>query len=206
MIVSDAITLLKNSELKQFAVKDEPATVLGYINLGILEIHKRFVLWEGEAVITQVEGTSTYTLDGIDTNVSIDLSDNELVKIERVYDEDSLLYVLNNEKDPESLETPRFNSLKVVTVVPDYTMTVIYRATPKFHTADTEAIPLPPQFLEALFLYAAYKAQSSVKPGERDEASAYYKRFEASCARVAQEGLYIQQDLVSSKFINRGFV
>lgn len=206
MVISDAITLLKNSELKQFSVKDEPATVLGYINLGILELYKRFVLWESEAVITQAADTSLYTLDGVDANVSIDLSDNELIKIERVYDEDNLLYILNNEKDPDSLETPRFNSLKVVTIVPDYTMTVIYRATPKFHTADTETIPLPPQFFEALFMYTAYKAQTSVKPGERDEANRYYKKFEASCARIAQEGLYIQQDLVSSKFKQRGFV
>lgn len=206
MLVSEAITLLQNSELKQLNIKDDSAAILGYINFGILEIHKRFLLWEAEAVVTQATGVELYTMKEADTNVDIDLSDHEFLTIERVFDEDNKLYLLNNEKDADSLHTPRIDQLKVNTIVPNYEMSVRYRASPKFLTLVTDIIPLQSQFYEALFLYVAYKGHLSVKSGVKDENNTHYIRFEASCDRISMEGLHIQNDLTSTKFEQRGFV
>jgi len=206
MLIREAIELLKNTELKQLGIKDDDISVLGYLNFGILEIYKRFPLWEPEAIITQATGVNLYSLTEADTNVSIDLSDHDLLVIDRVYDEDNKLYIINNEKDPDSLSTPQFHQLKVETIVPGYTMTVMYRAGPKFISDIDDIVPLPSQFLEALFLYVGYKGQSSVKAGVKDENNTHFIRFEASCARIKLEGLYPQKDLVSSKFADRGFV
>ena len=97
MLVSEAITLLRSSELKQLGLKTQVSDILGYINFGILEIYKRFNLWEAEAVITQVDAVDTYKLDGIDANVTIDLSDHNLLMIDRIYDSEDLLYIINND-------------------------------------------------------------------------------------------------------------
>lgn len=205
MIITDAIALLKTSELKQLGIKDDNASIINYINLGILELYKRFPLWEAEAVITQVADVSLYKLDGIDANVTIDLTDHELMVIDTVYDSEDLPYVINNEKDPLSIHTPKFNQIKVATIVPGDVMTVIYRAAPKFLTLVSDTIPLPPQFLEALFIYVGYKGHGSVKVGVKDENNTHYMRFEASCERITNEGLVHTPDLESRKFTQRGF-
>lgn len=206
MLVSEAITLLSASELKQLAVRTDETAVIGFINLGILELYKRFLLWESEAVITQADGISLYTLDGTDVNVTIDLSDKQLVKILKVWNEDDEKYTLNNEKDPDSLKTPKYNQIYVNTIVPAYTMKVDFQAAPLFLTVNTQAIPLPPQLFDPLFAYVGYKGQLSVKAGVKDENNTYYQRFQASCDQVKLDGLFIQNDLESTKFDDRGFV
>lgn len=219
MIVSDAIALLRNSELKQLSVKDSIADVLGFINLAILEIHKRFNLWEAEATITIVDGVLLYKLDGVDANVTIDLSDHELLRIESVwltateeYEDDKEL-ILNNDKDDDSVFTPRFHQIKINTPVEDKTpyvvgdtMTATYRAAPLFLTNEKQEIPIPPQLLEALFNYVGFKGHGSIKSDIKGENNTHYIRFEAACERIKTEGLIAQGDLTSTKFENRGFV
>lgn len=206
MLVSEAITLLRSSELKQLGLKTQVSDILGYINFGILEIYKRFNLWEAEAVITQVDAVDTYKLDGIDANVTIDLSDHNLLMIDRIYDSEDLLYIINNEKDPLSIFTTKFHEIKVATIVPGDVMTVKYRASPLFLTTDNTEIPLPVQFLEALFMFVGYKGQNSIRSGVKDDSNASYMRFDAACERIKTEGLYLQKDLESNKFESRGFV
>lgn len=218
MQVSEATQILQNSALKQLAVKDDQVAVMGFINMAILEIYKRFPLWEADAVITQADGVSIYNLTEADPNVSIDLSDNQLMVIQSVYDEDGIPYVINNNKDPVKhiketsenprsiLQTPKYNQIKVKNIVPGYQMDVVYRAAPLFLTEQEDEIPLPPQFNEALFLYVSYKAHLGVKAGIKDENNTHFIRFEASCNNVDTEGLFPQQGLESNKFEQRGFV
>jgi len=206
MLISEAITLLKESEIKQLKVKDDVPTLIGYVNMGVLELHKRFNLWNEEAIITMVLGTKRYLLDGTDANVTMDLSDHSLLLIEEVYEETGEQMSLNNELDPYGAATPRWNELEVVEEVDGQLLSVIYRAAPKFAVADTEEIPLPPQFTEALFHYVGYRAHASVKGDEQSENNTHYKRFEASCGRINFHGLVTPDSLESTKFETRGFV
>jgi len=206
MIVSDAITLLKQSELKQLGLKTDKAVIIGFINLAVLEIHKRFNLWEAEAIITQAEDVLLYKLDGVDANVSIDLSDHQLLMIESLFEEDSGEMSLNDEEDPYGASTPQYHQVELVQSVPDGLISVIYRAAPKFITNEKEEIPVPPQFLEALFHYVGYKGHGSVKSDTKGANNTHYLRFEASCNLIKTEGLTAQESLHSHKFVDRGFV
>jgi len=206
MIVSDAIALLKHAELKQLSVKDDVTAVLGFINLAVLEIYKRFNLWEDEAIITMTTGVLLYKLDGIDPNVEIDLSDKQLLMIEEVYEETGELMTLNDELDEYSVSTPQYHQIEVVEEVDGQTMGVIFRAAPKFLTNEAAEIPIPPQFYEALFTYVGFKAHGSIKSDIKGENNTHYIRFEAACALVKANGLIAQDDLASVKFEQRGFV
>lgn len=206
MIVSEAIDLLKNSELKQVSVKDDKGAVLGFINLAILEIYKRFNLWEDEAIITMVDGVKLYKLDGVDANVDIDLSDKQLLMIEDIYEESGEKMVMNDELDEYSVSTPQYHHVEVVEEVPGQTMSVIFRCAPLFLTNEKQAIPVPPQFLEALFHYVGFKAHGSIKSDIKGENNVHYVRFVASCDLIKSEGLIAQDDLESTKFEDRGFV
>ena len=206
MIVSEAIDLVKEAELKQLAVRDNKPAIIGYINMGILEIHKRFVLWQAEAVVTMVDGTTLYKLDGVDPNVVIDLSEHDLLMIDEVYEETGELMSLNNEYDPYGAATPRFNHVEVVEPVDAGKLSIIYRATPKFLTHEKAEIPLPPQFFEPLFHYIGYRGHGSLKGDDKSENNTHYRRFERSCDRIKFEGLFTEDSLESTNFEVRGFV
>ena len=206
MRADEAIELLQNSELKQVSVKDDTNAMLGFINLAILEIYKRFDLWNAEAVITQVDGTDTYTLVESDTNVTIDLSDNKFLHILSIKDANGDEYSVESKTDEFKITMPKYDQIKVHTVVPGSSMYIVYKAAPLFITADTEEIQLPYQFIEPMMLYAGYKGQASIKSGVKEENNTQYMRFEASCNRIELEGLFNQDDLQSTKFEQRGFV
>lgn len=217
MIISEAFDLLVESELKQTSAKDDKAVVRGYINSGILEIYKRFNLWEEEAVVTIADGVSVYELDGIDANVVMDLSDHHYLMVEEVWlvtddiELENRKLALNEVRDVDGIYTPKYNRLTISThkdteLLAGRILNVIYRAAPLFLTNEKAVIPLPPQFQEALFNYVGYRAHSSIKGDEKSENNTHYKRFNASCKRVVFDGLYIQDDLTSEKFEIRGFV
>ena len=85
-------------------------------------------------------------------------------------------------------------------------MTVTYRSAPKFLTHEKAVIPLPPQFLEALFDYVKYLGHSSIKNDTKSESNTHYRKFEQSCKNVSDYGLHVNDDLASNKFYDRGFL
>jgi hypothetical protein len=206
MDVSAAIALLKEGELKQLAVKDDVDAVTGYINLGILEIHKRFNLWQEEAKITMLEGVTRYALDGIDPNVGIDLTDHDVVMVDEAYTPAGDLLSLNDEKDPYGIFTPKPHVIEVLVPIITGDVSIIYRASPKFLVHETQTIPLPPQFLEALFNYVGWRGHGSVKGDIKSENNTHYMRFEQSIKIIKENGLVAADDMASNKFEDRGFV
>jgi hypothetical protein len=210
MIVSEAIDLLQESELKQLKVKDNKVAILGYINMGILELYKRFVLWQAEAVLTMTTDKYLYSLDGTDPDVAMDLSDHYFLQVDEVWDEDGDGLSINDESDPLGVATPKFNQIEIPPIgwTLDAQLSMVYRAAPKFLAHEKEEVPLPPQFFEALFHYVGFRGHAGVKDVDpnRNNSNPHYKRFERSCDRIKMEGLYTEDSLNSSKFENRGFV
>jgi len=212
MTAQDVINLAKNAELKQLAVKDDELAVLGYLNLGLLELYKRFPLEEAEAIITLKDGKTNYKLDGTDADVSMEAGKDMLV-IAGVYttvkDGNEVKVVsmtINDEDDATGIDTPSFNTVEVPAVATGALISIIYRVTPKFLTALTDVLPLPPQLLEALLNYIGYRGHGSINGELKTENQSHYVRFENSCRRVLLDGLITTDDLISKKLYNRGFV
>lgn len=205
MKVSEAIELLKDAELKQLSLKDNKATVLGFINFGVLEIHKRFRLRSDEVTFTTVDGVDTYNLDGTDVNVPVDYSDHQILVIERV-ETDEFDIPLNVRHKTTSAKTPTNTKLILPELEVGTEVTVTYRSAPVFMADVEEEIPLPIQFFEALFNYVGYRGHSSVKGDIKSENNTHYQRFERSCDEIDWQGLHIVDDLETTKFHDRGFV
>jgi len=209
MTAQDVINLAKNAELKQLAVRTDDSAVLGFVNLGLLELYKRFPLKEAEAIITLRDGKTTYKLDGTDPDVSTD-SDKELLIITGAYTTSDDGFVeemtMNDEDDIMGINTPSYNTVEIPATAEGVLVSIIYRATPKFITSVDDLLPLPPQLLEALLNYVGYRGHGSVSGELNTENQSHYVRFENSCKRVILEGLITSDDLVSKKFKNRGFV
>ena len=204
MIAQDVINFAVNAELKQLAVKNDIQAILGFINLGILELYKKFPLEEAEAILWLTDGKAEYRLDGTDEDVEID-KDKELLLIFNVYDEDGEVVPLNT-NELYGVNTPAYNVIEVPSIHQDEYLSVIYRVTPKFLTSITDTLPLPPQLLEPLLKYIAYKGYGSVNGGLNQETQSHYVRFEDSCNKILLEGLIQPESIDETKFEQRGFV
>lgn len=203
MLVNEAIELLQKAELHQLSIKDDEKAIIGFINLGIVELHKRFNLWEETAVITTAEGKSSYSLDGTDTDVVFEEQDaHEILFVIDAEDEDGVSLIDNIEP---KVKVPRHSKIRVSDMDTGSTITVSYRACPPYLKNQRSTIPLPFQFTEALFHYVGYRAHGSLRGDIKAENNTHYMRFEQSCAQIEAEGLYNQKSLESSKLYKNGF-
>ena len=201
MLVSEAITNLSATELKQLSVKTDNAACLVYLNEAVLELHKRFNLWQEEALITQPDdSTLSYTLEEADANVTIDLSDHIVLVIDKIYDPDQTELGLNDEDDPESVATPKYNVVEFTQAEAADVYNVIYRASPIAMTAVGDTIDIPPALHEAMYFYVGFRAHVSQKGNKELENGTHFKRFQDSCDRAAALGMVVQDSLHAHKF------
>ncbi len=207
MTMQQAIDMLASSEIQKLKVKDETATLLNYLNMGILKIHERFDLIQREVLITMEEGRNTYLLDGTDPAVSFDTVDAMLMVLRAAYDYQGDEIHINDETKKSSITTPSMNEVEIPDsmLTEGQTVSLIFRCAPSFITDVTKGVPLLPQYFEPLFLYVAYKAHGAIKNGMQDESNTHYLRFDRSCKEIQENGLYQEDSLNSTKFEQRGF-
>lgn len=208
MLISEVIEMAKDAELQQLAVKDNETAIIGFINLGILELHKRFELIKRYANINLVEGTNHYYIKENSPNVTVDLSTVDIILIEAIKDADNNSLIFNDTSYTDSLFAFEHSTLQVpdsIIATHDY-LNARFRATPKFVSDDSDVVPLPPQFLEPLLHYVGYRGHSSLRGAKDFENNTHYMRFDKSCNLISAEGLYTQDALYSNKFVARGFV
>lgn len=219
MLVSEFLTLIRSSEVKHLNanVKDDDPTMLGFLNLAILELHKEFKLLEQDAVITIAAGPEqNYTLDGTDVNVVMDLTDQEFICIEAIYNTYGQTLRIDDPVDTVGVKNPTFNTLyfkqdeTVTNLVEGDVYTVAYRVAPAFLTATGDTIPLNIVFTEALIAYTAYKAHKSVRnnkgQGNTSQADDYLKDYKMAVADLHRTGVVPEDSLECNKFYQRGFV
>ena len=210
MTAIEIIELARNGELKQLSIKSDDNAILGFINLGVLELYKRFPLREAEAIITMREGKTLYKLDGSDPDVSME-PDTELLVISGAYvynecDQCAVFMDINNEDDLLGINTPTYNTVEIPAPMGDYPVSIIYRVAPPFLTNVNDVVPIPPQLLEALLNYIGYRGHGSINGELKTENQSHYLRFENSCKRVMANGLITTDDIITKKFYDRGFV
>lgn len=206
MDASEAIELLSNSELKQLGLSEDKKAIMGYINMGLVELHKRFSLWEETAVVTMVAGVNKYFLDGSDPNVTLDNTDHEFVMINSVFDKNDKEIEIDLQKSDYKISFPRYNLIRIAVPVAGDTLKINYRASPKFITFEKQTIPLPPQYFEALFNYVGYRAHASVNGDIKGENNTHFIRFDQSCKRIIEQGLHNDDSMEVSKLEARGFL
>ena len=213
MTVLDVMEYAKYGELSQLAVGeqldsddsarviDAEKKVLSYINLGLVELYKRFNLKTDETTVTMVEGQTLYTISASNFN-----------SVYELYDELGAKYPLNDESNDNSIMTPSYNTLQIVNPSAGSVIYVIYNASPDrlvwAEDLSTIIVPIAPAMLEALLHYIGYRAHSAMHGEINAENNTHYMRFESSCARMLELGVVPTDDsLVSGeKLEQKGFV
>lgn len=210
--------------------------VLASVNLGLTELHKRFLLREGRIDILLQTGKTTYMMDkkyAVANRESVGvvkyLQDsfeepfqNDLLKIERVYDELGNELGLNQGGDQDSLlrtscRTPSYNTLVLPPELKGSKVTVVYRANHPiilkeqgfFALQDVE-VALPYSHLEALLLYVASRIMNPIgvsgSQGQFHEGNNYSAKFEAACQMLESTNLRIDQSEHNTRLERNGWV
>lgn len=214
MTVQNAIDLAASTKLKNIAVAKDTAAVLGYLNLGITELYKRFPLRVDEAIVTLKDNKTEYKVDGTDADVSMP-TNSQFMWLVSAYQEvedtettefDTVLMPVNEEDNPLSLQTVAWNTVQIPLSTTGAYVSLIYVATPAYYTIGdlTEQLSLPPQMIEPLLEYIAYQAKSSI--GTIQDTALAYQEFEASCSRVEMRGMITSDDLEMLGRDLKGFV
>ena len=150
MTVRQVIDLAKASELTGLPAASKDETVLGFINLGVLELYKRFTLSVEEWIIALEDGQSYYT------------APEDFMWIIAAYGEvgmDSVQEVnvlpVNEEDNPLSINTVGWNKVQVPLSVTGAYVSIIYAATPEVYSVTDmdKTVNIPPQMVEALLAY-----------------------------------------------------
>lgn len=204
MTVQTIIDLAKSGELKNIAVKNDVDAILGYINLGMIELYKRFPLKVEEHVIELEDGTEVYTMPSdfmwmVAAYDEVPEDSDDIVAVIPINEEDNLL----------SINTVAWNKVQVPVTVDGAYISIIYVASPETITSSNleDEIDLPPQMIEALLNYIGYRGHGSVNGEINAENNTHLMRFEASCKRIDKMGMFTSDDLdMSSKFYSRGWV
>jgi hypothetical protein len=217
MTANEVIALARVGELSKLsiAIKDDNTVLFGFINLGLVELYKRFPLKNDEAIVTLRDGKTIYKLDGTDPDVSMgepfmyllgayeDGTDND-------FSASALSLPINEEDNIYSVNSISYNSIQIPLVTTGAYISLIYVAKPTKVTTLTldEELDLPDQMIEALLHYIGYRAHGAMDANIQTESNTHYMRFEASCNKLKELGVGIAPDDVSmnSRISMKGFV
>lgn len=234
MKLQEIFDQLAYGELSQVALggegtiseKDYPK-LISHINLGLLELHKRFDLRREEVHIQQYEHIQTYVLDTKYAQTNTDSTEpvkyimdstfepyeGNALKIERVFNEEGYEFILNDDSDYTSLHTPGHLSILVPLPEPTASLLVEYRASlPKIPLTGINPseyeVDLPITYLEPLIYYVAgrvFAPLTDMSIGANDGAT-YMARFEQSCLKITEMALVNKSNNLNDKFRRNDWV
>ena len=202
--------MAKAGELKNLVLDTD--TILAALNLGIIELYKRFPLRVEEAIVT-LGNKEYYKMDGTDPDVDMP-TDAPYMWIVRAYGEvpmDCDVSVnelpINDEDNLLSINTVNWCTIQVPASIDNETISLIYVAAPVLLTAGdlNKTLPIPPQLYEALLHYVGYRAHGALDGNIQAENSTHYQRFETSCQRAKESGMYTTDSMELDRDM-KGFV
>ena len=218
MTIQQIIDLAKKTELKNAAaVKEDTEAILGYINLALIEIYKRFPLQTDEVIITLgSDGDLNHpytmisdTIYQMPSNYMYLISAYEEIPVDQFYDENTVKEIPINEEDNfYSVNTVSWNRIQVPATIDGQYISLIYSVIPTYYSIDDveEQLPVPVQMIDIILAYIGWKGYSSIDPA-RPENAANYQRFENACNIAREFGVFTADDMFMNKRVyDRGFV
>lgn len=204
MIVQDIVNAAKYSELSSTSLKDNTDAILTFLNLGMLELYKRFPLKTAEV---------TYPINA--STALFPLPPNFMYPI-AVYGENhkgeldlEIKIPINEDGNDQSLFFPNHKEVQVSSAIKGSRVSVIYATKPQSYTTDDLGVEvdLPETLIEALMHYIGYKAHIGIRGDGQAENNAHYIRFDASCKKARELGVAYPVDSykMPDRITDRGF-
>lgn len=200
--------------------------LISSINLGLTDLHRRFLLKERVLEVELVDALTKYYLKSEYGESSTssqpvkyikDTSDpftDDLIKIERILDDEGVEIALNVVDDPCSIRTPDMTTLVVPEELETQSLLVYYRANhPNLSTSQATTDPslvevnLPITHLQALLYFVASRVLNPVgMTNEFHEGNSYLAKYEAACAAIMNGGVLVDTQGDNTRLERNGWV
>lgn len=231
MILKEILMRLCEGEFSDLAIgyqvdetplNHEYGKLVRHIDMGLLELHKRFPLRVREATLQQYSSINSYELHdryAITNNSSIepikyllDSSHNKFVNsdflaIDCLIDSSGNRIIKNDRSEATSMYTTGFSTIKVNAPTDDTTFSVQYRASHGNLDASLDPgevdVLFPYSHLEALLYYIAHRVLVST---HMEESNNYLMKFEQSCLRLTELNLRNEDNTQGDQFTIGGWV
>lgn len=193
-----------------------------HIDMGLLELHKRFPIRTRTVQLEQDESIKAYTLRSVFAqsntgstepikyildDATAPFKDSEFLRIDEVKDAEGVTLPLNNAYDDTSVFTPTHNTLYVPEPEQGKVVTFTYRAAHgTLSTTDNPEdilVDLPYSHVEALLYYVANRV---LAPTNIDASRDYLMKFESACNILEEFNLNNEDNTESQQFYNGGWV
>lgn len=205
MLLQDLLDTARYSELQGTAIKDNDTAVIAFLNLGMLELYKRFPLSQKEYVINSGTTTASYSLP------------DDFMYVLSVYD-DAVMYSdgspkelpINDASQESSVYFPSHKTIQVPAYDNRTYVAVLYVGKPETYTVNDLncEVDLPETLIDCLMHFISYKAHLGIRGDGQAENNAHWSRFERSCKNAQELGVAYQMDSwrMGDRINDRGFV
>ena len=194
MLISDIITLARDTELEGISSKSlTDSKLLSFIKLASIELHKRFSIRTSAEVLKISAYTNMYTLRNTDVMQIIAIYDTEGNELKEMEVQNS---------DDYDYKRITYNTILLNTDLSDTEIVVVYKASTPTIELDGE-LEIPDVMIDALLLYIAYKAHTTLKITNTESDTVLYARFEASCNKLSELG-YTEVDYMLTRDVGVG--
>lgn len=209
MTVEEVIKYARASEISNTHLQEDTTEntekLISYINLGLIDLYRRFRFRTEEAIIQIKQSKTLYNLDGTDTDV-VRFSGADIGMIFEVHDSIHGRRPINEDYNELSVFTPTFNTLQVPFPVDGSVLNVLYRAEPKTMVNLTDVVPLPNGAIEALLHYIGYRAYLHIDSSVQTENNSYFIRYKSALQDISDLGVVNSDDVTTLSTQDKGFV
>jgi len=207
MRLIEIVDILKNTELSQIHLGEDDSRVLSLLNLALIDVYSKFAILQEEQLINVSEGRTRYRLQDNSEKVLQVFTRN--IKLDPLTGNDGFDEIpLNDINCDDSVFTPEPYILHIPN--PDFgkVYSVMQVVTPPYITKEnilTLDFFVPPQLLEPIVNYAAYRAYKAMNGDEQTEIGSHYRAYMNSCKEVLRKGLINQSIQTNTKLTDRGY-
>lgn len=222
MKVSQFLSIVRDSELSNLSSNSfTDDKLISFMNLGIIELSKRFRLATKVETIQTSMYTHIYTLRHSDVINILDIIDSTGKSLipQRTSDSESYDYKLMSNNS--FLLKRKFDYVESIThtkvkggeledlqevQAPDLSLVVVYSAIADLITDKEDDLPIPELFIEVLMSYVGYKAYRTLGVNGQNDSSEKWKVFEYCCSLVTNSSYAGNDVILGNSVQSKGFV
>ena len=222
MKVSQFLSFVRDSELSNLSSNSfTDDRLISFMNLGIIELSKRFRLATKVETIQTSMYTHIYTLRHSDVINILDIIDSTGKSLipQRTSDGESYDYKLMSNNS--FLLKRKFDYVESIThtpvkggelediqevQAPDLSLVVVYSAIADLITDKEDDLPIPELFIEALMSYVGYKSYRTLGVNGQNDSSEKWKVFEYCCSLVTNSSFAGNDAILGNSVQSKGFV
>lgn len=221
MKVSQFISMVRDNELSNISATGfTDQRIINNMNLGIIELSKRFRLATKAESIRTSPYTHVYSLRNTDVINILEIYDSKgktLVPQQVLDDEDydyrllsSNSFLLKRKIDYDvgitytKYKTDQVENIQKIDV-PDFELMVVYSAVADSIETVEDNLTIPVLFVDALMAYVGYKAASTLGANATTDNNNTWKRFEYCCSLISNSSYASDEAIVLNSIQSKGF-